>query len=899
VRHAARTQAPAPAGATVDRPDGPTPAEVPGLGNLGLQRALAAPTLLPPAALTAGGLLRAGNQAVARLLRGGDQGRPLESGLRGAMEARLGRRLDHVRIHDDQAAAASVRAAGALASAIGHHVAFDAGQYAPDSPAGRQLLVHELVHVIQQSRGGRPGPPSVAAESEADRVADLVLRTPDRVGVAATGPPSPMYQRKPARRPTSVSLVVISSGNMQIDFHTDAGVFSYALTECDVDPGDYSATVQVSGSGDDTEVRFVLREAPEGVRFRFSYKVAEGQANPATLFRRQRTVRVRAGVAGAQAGVGTTGGQGEQREPPAAETVPATVPPSSAQPEVTGIPTVTVSDLAELEKLRQRGLIEPAELDRIESSLEAGELVTFQEAMDLLDALGRITQTGTTEEQGQARQSWVKWARFVKQNQDKLTGGLAAGRGGRTVEEVDALIAKYGGYATVSAGREEQGGEYDLERAKSWNSLAQWEKDLWKELARAHPEMLIADASASKDLHLHSADLLGMALRLSPRYIKAGGREALEALFNDPLFWIGTFAGIILYIAAWTMPEPIISKATASGITIALLTVFTLGEIKNLVVAWMNLTDESRYARSLADVERAAEHFGKALGGTIARVLVMLAQLVAGKLLPAPKPPTGGGIGPTLEPALVEGVPGLEGAPAEATAAVAPVVAGRPAVGAVGPTTHAMTGGPEQGGGKGAEQPEGGREPPGEAEPAKPAAEEAPVDYGKLTDEQLKARALQDPRAAQELVTREAGRTGGEQTIRAPTEPAQRSAELAAETPPVETEAARLLKPADIQPGMELDPTQAQVFRGGKDLTLKPGETRIDKPTGLVKTTHGPSLDVNPSNVQRFGGAYRIRSIPPELKIIQRGRIEHFEIVPRKPMTLDEFQRLLNLIELY
>jgi RHS repeat-associated protein len=105
---------------------------------------------------------------------------------------------------------------------------------------------------------------------------------------------------------------------------------------------------------------------------------------------------------------------------------------------------------------------------------------------------------------------------------------------------------------------------------------------------------------------------------------------------------------------------------------------------------------------------------------------------------------------------------------------------------------------------------------------------------------------------------------------------------------------------ASIKPGMELDPAKSQVFRGGKDLTLKPGEIKLDPKTGLVKPSHGPSLDVNASTVERFGGAQQIKSIPAELKIIQRGaRPEHFEIVPREPMPLDKFQELLNQVQFY
>ena len=87
----------------------------------------------------------------------------------------------------------------------------------------------------------------------------------------------------------------------------------------------------------------------------------------------------------------------------------------------------------------------------------------------------------------------------------------------------------------------------------------------------------------------------------------------------------------------------------------------------------------------------------------------------------------------------------------------------------------------------------------------------------------------------------------------------------------------------------------SSVYRGGNDFTIKPNEIKINKTTGNVKTTHGVSINVDPDIVSKFGGAYKIESIPDGLKIVQRGaKLEHFEIVPEYEMTLEEFQNLLN-----
>lgn len=77
-------------------------------------------------------------------------GRPLDPQVRSFMEPRFGCDFSQVRVHDDQGASDSARDVNALAYTVENHTVFGAGQYARDSTAGRQLIAHELAHVIQQ-----------------------------------------------------------------------------------------------------------------------------------------------------------------------------------------------------------------------------------------------------------------------------------------------------------------------------------------------------------------------------------------------------------------------------------------------------------------------------------------------------------------------------------------------------------------------------------------------------------------------------------------------------------------------------------------------------------------------------------------------------------------------------
>lgn len=79
-----------------------------------------------------------------------DPGQPLSESVRTFFEPRFHRDLSQVRIHTGAQAAESARVMNARAYTVGQHVAFGAGEYSPNTSAGRKLIAHELTHVIQQ-----------------------------------------------------------------------------------------------------------------------------------------------------------------------------------------------------------------------------------------------------------------------------------------------------------------------------------------------------------------------------------------------------------------------------------------------------------------------------------------------------------------------------------------------------------------------------------------------------------------------------------------------------------------------------------------------------------------------------------------------------------------------------
>ncbi|SHJ56020.1 protein of unknown function [Bradyrhizobium lablabi] len=80
-------------------------------------------------------------------------GMALQPELREKMERRFAYDFSHVRVHTGPAAEQSAGEVRADAYTVGNNIVFGNGRFAPHSDAGRRLLAHELVHVVQQSSG--------------------------------------------------------------------------------------------------------------------------------------------------------------------------------------------------------------------------------------------------------------------------------------------------------------------------------------------------------------------------------------------------------------------------------------------------------------------------------------------------------------------------------------------------------------------------------------------------------------------------------------------------------------------------------------------------------------------------------------------------------------------------
>ena len=124
-------------------------------------------------------------------------GSPLPTSARRDAEQRLGHDFGNVHVHADARAVESARAVGAHAYTVGNHVVFGAGRFAPSTSSGRHLLLHELVHTVQQAGSGAEvarsslhiSTPADPAEHEAERIATAALHGEELSRFPATASP--------------------------------------------------------------------------------------------------------------------------------------------------------------------------------------------------------------------------------------------------------------------------------------------------------------------------------------------------------------------------------------------------------------------------------------------------------------------------------------------------------------------------------------------------------------------------------------------------------------------------------------------------------------------------------------------------------------------------------------
>ncbi|WNG54080.1 hypothetical protein F0U59_04195 [Archangium gephyra] len=191
------------------------------------------------------------------------------------------------------------------------------------------------------------------------------------------------------------------------------------------------------------------------------------------------------------------------------------------------------------------------------------------------------------------------------------------------VEEARAVLAAF----HASFPREE-GRRFRLVRASTEPGPEEWERQLREEFVSRFgaPEVPLSGS-------LETSRLL-MALKLSPRYMGEGVREAARELFSSRVFLTSVTLSVLVYFVAWMAPEPLFTKAWVATWTLRLALAVGAVELSRFANACVRLYQEAQAARTVEELEAVAERFGKAVGGTGLRVLMLVASMGVAKGLP-------------------------------------------------------------------------------------------------------------------------------------------------------------------------------------------------------------------------------------------------------------------------
>ena len=151
---------PIPDDARLSQPGDPVELEADRMAARALAAAPAVGSASPPAGGDDSSGRRRRNAATGPPSGAADRGcsggvRPLSKVERADFEPRFAADLGRVRLHTGPDAAAAARSIRARAYTSGCDVVFGAGEFAPETRSGRELLAHELAHVVQQRPGER------------------------------------------------------------------------------------------------------------------------------------------------------------------------------------------------------------------------------------------------------------------------------------------------------------------------------------------------------------------------------------------------------------------------------------------------------------------------------------------------------------------------------------------------------------------------------------------------------------------------------------------------------------------------------------------------------------------------------------------------------------------------
>jgi len=577
-------------------------------------------------------------------------------------ESRFGESFGDVRIHTGGDAAGMNAQLGARAFTHRNDVYFGADQYRPGDDDGRRLLAHELTHVVQQTRGNAQG--SVQRQEKGKdrpRPDGFLIHVP----ATEVGKPQEFLVITLAQA-FDVSLARAREIITKEGWHWDGGwsgpsasdvkagyvdvLFEtqrFRETKDKLKPaGDRDASGRLQGAaGRETALQGVPggeqvginQEANHQFWARTRYKVGQPlgdspedrrqaklwlEIRDEILANREKLKALPLDIKEVLGGEGAIAAKDYDKALQVAGKLAKLDAKDRAIYKLHGL----TDGLDELDRKLDQSAAKPGEATASPAELQH-LLQVFKD---------RVKDPQFSDGKGQ---SWLKFAKFLDQNKDKIEGILQGNPPGHlTQAKIEQIIAEYGKFISAEpAGNEEPDkletqDEFDkkFKYDPGWQKLSKEDRRLLIDYAKLNPD----DVTDGKvDFARVTTDMkVSMALKLSWHSWPAEVADAAKNAFSDPGFLISLVLIIAVYVGLWLTPEPtMITKIAAGVLTVVLLAQFAWEDIYGLAKAWMTLQDDCKAANSVTSLEAAGDKFAKKVGQVGFDILMAIAMWGLGK----------------------------------------------------------------------------------------------------------------------------------------------------------------------------------------------------------------------------------------------------------------------------
>ena len=550
----------------------------------------------------------------------GPAGQRLPGPLCAALERRFGTDLSAVRLHTGSAGAERAESLGAEAVTEGTAISFAAGHFQPASRAGQHLITHEVAHVLQQASA-----PSLAPQTKKRRTGAVAQRQITRVT---------LYVDR--------NLVVLELDG------TDTVVLPTSWNG-HPSPGRYDITGRTSqpqldgvANADGYVAKWTQPPGTDWVKAQhYTFDVVPGLPGPAGRNRlggEDGTDDGKDGKSNKGKDGRDGGGKGSDKKDSGKKNADGKGPggkdsgedgTKDGQPGGQGQTSKDAVRLTPEEEAIWRQLAELMGVSP-DSQEDPAELVRLFQV---------LREFVIDPKFGPEGESWVRFARFLEQNRDRIQGHFrTAPQGQITTKVLQKIIDEYGEFVATDPDPDEpqqlrsmRDFDSEFKYDPGWARLSPADRKLLLEFAKASPESF---GDGKVDFTRVTTEMkMVMALRVADTSFLGEMAQAAKDAFTDPTFLITLIVVTGIYVGLWLTPDPSwVTKILAGTLTVVLLAQFAIEDIYGFAVAWSDFIDDCARATTIPALKTAGEKLLKRIGRVGFDIMLFIVMWRVGKL---------------------------------------------------------------------------------------------------------------------------------------------------------------------------------------------------------------------------------------------------------------------------